>query len=522
MLVIVFKRCMDNLESWLYNSNPSSKKLITEVKTTSKTSKNLVLFVYLLLLGVIGPALFWFINQKPQAASKTESSAPKEAVSRANNPSEVESVQQRLSLGALILVTEDNQPEKQAAVQAYEKGDYATAVTKFSAVLQSNRNDPESLIYLNNSKAAIKGQLLKIGTSVPVGGNLNVAREILRGVAQAQNEINQAGGIDGKLLQVEIANDNNDPAIAQQIAAAFVKDTSILAVIGHNASEASIAAAPIYQEGGLVMISPTSVARNLSGIGSHIFRTTPNSKAMANALASYVTQTARKTKVAVCSASKTEASQSFQEEFTTAFFENGGKVINIPCDFSDPNFNASDVPSKAISAGAEALVLAPSLSSINQSIDILQAAKRKLTVFGSQTMYGIETLKQGQSDANGMVLAVPWHPSLAVGSAFAMNAKKLWGGSGNWRTAMSYDATWALRSGLQSGATREQLQKSLSNSGFSAKGATGVVQFLPSGDRMMKVVLVKVQPGKESGTGYDFAALKPIANSKPVEQEQAL
>jgi branched-chain amino acid transport system substrate-binding protein len=289
------------------------------VKNTSKTNKNLVLFVYLLLLGVVGSALFWFVNQKPQAATQADGSATKEAVTKTDNPPEVGSVQQRLSLGALILVTEDNQPEKQAAVQAYEKGDYATAVTKFSAVLQNNRNDPESLIYLNNSKAAIKGQVLKIGASVPVGGNLNVAREILRGVAQSQNEINQAGGIDSKLLQVEIANDNNDPAIAKQIAAAFVKDSSILGVIGHNASEASIAAAPIYQEGGLVMISPTSVARNLSGIGSHIFRTTPNSKAMATALAGYVTQTARKTKVAICSASKTEASQSFQEEFTTDF-----------------------------------------------------------------------------------------------------------------------------------------------------------------------------------------------------------
>jgi branched-chain amino acid transport system substrate-binding protein len=492
---------------------------MTEVKNTSKANKNVVLFVYLLLLAVIGPALFWFLNQKPQASLKSDNPAPKESLSSAvSNTADVNATQARLSLGTQVLVTEDNQPEKQAAVQAYEKGDYATAIAKFSAVLQNNRNDPESLIYLNNAKAALKGQPIKIGTSVPVGGNLNVAREILRGVAQAQNEINQTGGIDSKLLQVEIANDNNDPAIAKQIATAFVKDASIIAVIGHNSSEASIAAAPIYQEGGLVMISPTSVARNLSGIGSHIFRTTPNSKAMANALATYVTQTARKTKVAVCSASKTEASQSFQEEFTTSVFENAGKVVNIPCDFSDPNFSASDVPAKAISAGAEALVLAPSLNTINQSIEVLQAAKRKLTIFGSQTMYSMETLKQGQSDANGMILAVPWHPSLAAGSPFAINAKKLWGGSGNWRTAMSYDAATTLISGLKSGSSREQIQKALSNSGFSAKGATGAVQFLPSGDRMMKVVLVKVQPGKESGTGYDFTALKPTSNSSPTEQ----
>jgi hypothetical protein len=32
---------------------------------------------------------------------------------------------------------------------------------------------------------------------------------------------------------------------------------------------------------------------------------------------------------------------------------------------------------------------------------------------------------------------------------------------------------------------------------------------------MMKVVLVKVQPGKESGTGYDFTALKSPSNPSP-------
>ncbi len=424
--------------------------------------------------------------------------------------------QKQLSLGQQILVTEDNLPEKQAAVTAYASGDYKTAVAKFTASLQNNRNDPEALIYLNNATAAMQGKTLKIGVSVPVGGNLNVAREILRGVAQAQDKVNHNGGIEGKLLQVEIANDNNVPEVAKQVATQFVKDDSILAVIGHNASEASIAAAPIYQQAGLVMISPTSVARNLSGIGSYIFRTTPSSKSMASVLAEHIVKSAHKTKVAICFASKTEASQSFQEEFTTAVFENGGQAVKASCDFSDPAFDASAVPTQVISAGAEALVLAPPLNGINHAVDVVQAAKRRLPLFGSQTMYSIETLKQGQGDANGIVLAVPWHPALATGSPFALNAKKLWGGSGSWRTAMAYDASLSVISGLKFGQSRDQVQKALSNSGFSVKGVTGTVQFLPSGDRLMKVTLVKMQPGKASGTSYDFVPLK-VASAAPVD-----
>lgn len=479
-----------------------------EIKNSLKMNKNLVLSLYLLLLAFIAPVLFWIISSRQQAPLQAENPQPKALPNQGGAQIDSSQSQNQLSLGQQILVAEDNLPEKQSAVKAYASGDYKTAVAKFTASLQSNRNDPEALIYLNNAIAAQKGASVKIAASVPIGGNLNVAREILRGVAQAQNEVNQSSGIDGKLLQVEIGNDNNLPEVAKQIATNFAKDPSILAVVGHNASEASIAAAPIYQQAGLVMISPTSVARNLSGIGSYIFRTTPSSKAMASVLADHIVKSAHKTKVAVCSASKTEASQSFQEEFTTAVFEDGGKVIQTPCDFSDPNFNASEIPAQAISAGAEALVLAPSLKDVNLAIDVLQAAKRRLPVFGSQTMYSIETLKQGLADSNGMVLSVPWHPALAKGSPFALHAKKLWGSSGSWRTAMAYDATLSIISGLKSGQSRDQVQKVLSNSGFSLKGATGSLQFLPSGDRLMKVTLVKVQPGKESGTGYDFAPLK--------------
>jgi branched-chain amino acid transport system substrate-binding protein len=71
----------------------------------------------------------------------------------------------------------------------------------------------------------------------------------------------------------------------------LTKDPSILAVIGHNASNASLEAAPIYQQEKLVMVTPTSFANNLSGFGSYIFRTVPNISLMAAPLAEYAVKT---------------------------------------------------------------------------------------------------------------------------------------------------------------------------------------------------------------------------------------
>lgn len=471
-----------------------------------QSKKNAVLVLYLIALCLIGPLIFWLSYRGGRISLQSPTQSPIDGLFSSNKNS---SIQRRLSLGNQVLISADNTPDKQAAVQAFAAGDYTTAVNKFNLSLQINRNDPESWIYMENAAAAAISNTIKIGASVPIGGNLNVAREMLRGIAQAQYEVNHAGGINGRLVQVEIANDDNDSAIAKQVAAQFVKDPDMLAVIGHNSSNATIAAAPIYQQGHLVMISPTSVARSLSGIGSYIFRTTPSTRAIADTLAQYAVKSARKTKIAICADSTAEASQSFKEEFTWALFDQGGKVVNTACDFSAPNFNPVDIPSQAISNGADALLLAPFVNKINQAVEMAQINKGRLTLLGSHTIYTFQTLAQGQEHINGMVLSVAWHPAFFSNNSFTINAKKFWGGSGSWRTAMAYDASMAAFKGLKSGATREQLQKALSNSGFSFSGATGTIRFLPSGDRQGTGILVRVQPGQISGTGYDFAPFRP-------------
>lgn len=192
----------------------------------------------------------------------------------------------RASMGKQILIKENATSEKKQGIEEFAKGDYRKASQHFESSLLQQPNDPETLIYLNNAQAG--DNALKIAVSVPISSNLNVAQEILRGVAQGQDEINQQGGINGQKLQVEIIDDRNDPEIAKQVAKNLVSDPQVLAVVGHNASNASLAAAPIYQQGKLVMVSPTSLANNLSGMGNYIFRTVPTSKIMAEALADYV------------------------------------------------------------------------------------------------------------------------------------------------------------------------------------------------------------------------------------------
>jgi branched-chain amino acid transport system substrate-binding protein len=472
--------------------------------------RSIVIFIYLAIFSIIIPAIFWFVGSRSEKDYSAIVPTPERANANSTktNSSDLKTTD-RMSNGNTILIAADRTPDKQTAVDAFARGNYNDAIASFDASLKVKRNDPETWIYQNNAKAIASKNSLKIAVVVPIGSNLNVAKEILRGVAQVQEEVNSKGGIKGKLLEVAIANDDNDPAIAKQIATNLSQDSQILGVIGHNSTEASVAAAPVYQEAELVMISPTTVGSSLSGIGSYIFRTTPDTRSTADILARYTVQVARKKNVAICIASDAKASQSFKEAFEWSLFQVGGKVVETNCDFSKPDFNAANVSSKAVSNGADTLLLAPSIYNVNQAISVIQANKKRLPLLGNQTMYVFETLQQGLEDANGIVLSVPWHPVANANNLFTQEAKTMWNGSVGWRTAMAYDATKAIVMGLESKTTRQQVQATLTNNNFTFSGATGTVEFLPSGDRNLKGVLVRVESGQLSGIGYDFVPLKP-------------
>ncbi|MEG4500715.1 ABC transporter substrate-binding protein [Microcoleus sp. F10-C6] len=468
--------------------------------------KNPPPIVFIIAIGLIGLGAYKFLpgllnaknsNTPPSTSTSTSTSTPATIASGA--------IGNRISLGNQILLTSYATPDKQAGVQAFAEGNYQAAAQYFQKSLQQNRNDPETIIYLNNARSS-NGSSLKIAVSVPIGSNPNVAQEILRGVAQAQDEINTSGGINGAKLQVEIVNDDNSPEVVREAAKTLTKDLTVLAVIGHNASNASLEAAPIYQREKLVMVTPTSFANNLSGFGSYIFRTVPNISLMAAPLAEYAVKTAGQTNIAVCYDSQAPDNISFKDEFVASLTAAGGKLVPTVCDFSLPSFNPDNALADAVSKGAQGLMVAPHVDRIDRAISLARINRGKLPLYGSTTLYTFQTLKDGQSDVNGLVLPVPWHPETNPGSRFPENARQRWGGIVNWRTATSFDATQAVIAGLRQSNTREGLQQALRNASFSAAGSSEDVKFLPTGDRAGKPILVQVKQG--GSTGYNFVPLR--------------
>lgn len=416
------------------------------------------------------------------------------------------STAQHISWGERILTPGSVNALKQKGVAALATKAYQPAIAALSAAHQSDRSDPETLIYLNNAQIG-NAPAHAIAVVVPLSASLNSAVEILRGVAQAQAQINQAGGIDGVPLKVAIADDQDRPETAQAIAQTWVNQLDILGVIGHGTSDTTLAAGQIYQSGRLVMVSPTSSAVSVSNLGDHIFRTIPSDRFMARALCTYMLTQLRKQRAVVFYDANNSYSRSLRDEFQNALFYSGQGKIVAEFDLANPNFNAYENLEQAIQKKADVIMLASQGSASDRALQVVQINQRRLPILAGDSIYTRKTLQIGGAAATSMVLAVP---SNILGNSqlpFQKQAVNLWGSEVNWRTALAYDATQALIAAIRQDASRAGIQKALSTPSFSAQGATSSINFSPVGDREQLVQLVTIIPDEPQKNIYKFKPL---------------
>lgn len=459
--------------------------------------KYLNLIISIMVIFLLGRLIYPRITNLVTSADKS------------NNSTQLDSkLTQQFSQGEKTLIPRIASAQKEMATAAFAESNYQKAASLFSAALKNKGNDPEALIYFNNALIG-QGKSYTIAVPIPIGTNLNSALEVLRGVAQAQNQINQQGGINNIPLKVQIVNDENQPELAKEIAQALSQNPEILGVVGHYTSDVTLATAEIYQTGNLVAISPVSSAVKLSNLNPYIFRTVSNDFIAARALAQYMIQEKQQRKVAIFYNSQSEHSESLKLEFRSAVSLAGGTVTNI-FDLAEPNFSATDSFRQALAGGAEALMLSTDPKKLDKALQVIQVNRKRLTLLGGDDIYTAKTLQIGGEAAAGMVLEIPWHIKSNPGSDFAQTSNQLWGAEVSWRSAMAYDATQAIITAIENSpqVTRTNIQKSLKDNNFAAPGANELVRFSPSGDRLSNIQLVEIQPSNNSFE-YEFVPFTP-------------
>ena len=109
------------------------------------------------------------------------------------------------------------------------------------------------LTFAENASAQVK-----LGVAGPItGGSAAFGAQLKNGVEQAVEDINAAGGILGQKIQVFVGDDRADPKEGVSVANKFVGD-GVKFVVGHFNSGVTIPSSEVYQENGMLVITPAA------------------------------------------------------------------------------------------------------------------------------------------------------------------------------------------------------------------------------------------------------------------------
>lgn len=101
---------------------------------------------------------------------------------------------------------------------------------------------------------------------------------------------NAAGGVDGVPVVVEYHDDKGDPKETVTVANKIINDDAVLAAIGPFSSTSAMAIAPIFEENGITLYSPSSSHPDFTNLGEYMFRGTPTQEYYVEHYAKYISE----------------------------------------------------------------------------------------------------------------------------------------------------------------------------------------------------------------------------------------
>jgi branched-chain amino acid transport system substrate-binding protein len=169
---------------------------------------------------------------------------------------------------------------------------------------------------------------IKVGVYVDLTGQTSsFGQSTKNGIQMAADEINKAGGINGRQVQLVIEDDQGLPAQAATVVTKLINQDKVHAVLGEVASSNTLAAAPKAQEAKIPMITPSSTNPKVTQVGDYIFRVCFIDPFQGEVMAKFAINTLKAKTAAVLTDVNSDYSRGLDQFFTENFTKLGGRIV---------------------------------------------------------------------------------------------------------------------------------------------------------------------------------------------------
>ena len=147
------------------------------------------------------------------------------------------------------------------------------------------------------------------------------------GIEMALDEVNQSGGLLGKTVRVIVEDDQGRPEEAQTVVTKLITRNRVVAILGEVASSRTLAAAPVAQQAGIPMVSPSSTNPAVTEVGDFIFRVCFIDPFQGFVMAKFAAHSLQLTDIAVLRDIKNDYSVGLADVFVENFVALGGMIV---------------------------------------------------------------------------------------------------------------------------------------------------------------------------------------------------
>ncbi len=340
---------------------------------------------------------------------------------------------------------------------------------------------------------------IKVGVYADLSGQTSsVGQSTKNGIELAKDEINKAGGIGGRQIELIVEDDKGIPEQSAAAVARLIDQNQVHAVVGGAAAPSSLLAAPKAQEAKAPMITLASADPKVTAAGDYIFRVAFLDSIQGEEMAQYAVNNIKAKTAAVLSEEGSdysrELAQSFEEDFTRL----GGQVV-LKQSYAPTQQDFKGQLDAVRSANPDVIYIP---GRYNQAGVIAKEAKElgiKAVLLGADAWNDPQLFQLGGDALDGAYITSHYSaddPTQMIRD-FTSAYKKRYGNAPDQTAARAYDAMRVLGDALKRAGTSDgaKLRDALAQtSKFS--GVTGVITINAERNASKPTVIFKLQGGK--------------------------
>ncbi|MFZ5974972.1 MAG: ABC transporter substrate-binding protein [Bacillota bacterium] len=173
---------------------------------------------------------------------------------------------------------------------------------------------------------------VKIGINMELSGAVaTYGQDTVKGIELAIDEINAAGGINGKTVELVKYDNKSDAAEATTLATKLMTQDGVAAVLGPATSGAFKAEIPVANDKKIPVISGSATADDVtvdaSGVKEYAFRVCFADSYQGTAMANFASKNLKLKKAIIIMDNASDYSKGLAKSFTETFKANGGTIV---------------------------------------------------------------------------------------------------------------------------------------------------------------------------------------------------